>query len=257
MQLNPSTIEQVTAATNLPLAILSLAAITKLYLRRHAHPLRAWLWIGMFGGLAIAASMGIFAHGLAFDTATRKLIWYLINGALSLTVAFFVAGAVLDRWGACAAGRAFPVLLLLSAGFFSYATFWSDSFLPFIIYEGIAMLFCLAVYLAITVQRPLAGARWMVAGVGITILAAALQATPVAFRLGVTVDHNGIFHLVQLPGLLCLLVGVQIELGPKREKESNSAGVIPNASACACASAMVKIGPIAETTFCSKRIPCV
>jgi hypothetical protein len=53
----------------------------------------------------------------------------------------------------------------------------------------------------------------MVAGVGITILAAVLQATPVSFRLGVTFDHNGVFHLVQLPGLICLLTGVQFGLG--------------------------------------------
>jgi hypothetical protein len=49
------------------------------------------------------------------------------------------------------------------------------------------------------------------------------------FRLGVTFDHNGVFHLVQLPGLLCLLTGVQIGLGPKPQKESDVAGTFPNA----------------------------
>ena len=51
----------------------------------------------------------------------------------------------------------------------------------------------------------------------------------VVFRLGVTFDHNGVFHLVQLPGLLCLLTGVQIGLGPKPQKESDVAGTFPNA----------------------------
>ncbi len=230
MQLNSSTIEQVTGATNLPLAIVSVAAMTKLYFRRHAHPLRAWLWIGMFGGLAVASAVGIFAHGLALDTSARKLLWHPINGALGLTEACFIAGAVLDRWGPGAAVGTLPGLLLLSAGFFAYVSYLASSFLPFIVYEGTAMVFCLAVYLSLGVQRRLAGAGWMVAGVGITILAAALQATPVTFRLGVTFDHNGIFHLVQLPGLLCLLLlGVQIGLGPKPEKGSNPAGVCPNA----------------------------
>jgi hypothetical protein len=229
MQLNPSTIEQVTAATNLPLVISSLAAVACLWRRRDAHPLRAWLWIGMFGGLAIATGLGVFAHGLALDPAVRKLLWHPINAALGLTVACFAAGAVLDRWGPGAAVRALPVLLLLSAGFFGYATFWADSFRPFILYEGTAMLFCLTLYLTLCVQRHLAGAGWMVGGVGITILAAVLQAMPaVALRLGVTFDHNGVFHLVQLPGLLCLLTGVQIGLGPKPEKESNAAGMFPN-----------------------------
>lgn len=230
MQPNPSTVEQVTALTNLPLVLTSLAAVVCLWRRRQAHPLRAWLWIGMFGGLAIASGVGVFAHGLALDTAARKLLWHPIKGALSLAVACFAAGAVLDRLGPGAAGRALPVLLLLSAGFFGYASFVASSFLPFILYEGLAMLFCLTVYLTLTAQRRLAGAGWMVAGVGITILAAVLQAMPaVALRLGATFDHNGVFHLVQLPGLLCLLIGLQIGLGPKPERESNSKGIVAGA----------------------------
>jgi len=229
MPLNPSAIELATAATNLPLAIVCLTAVSCLFRRRPAHPVRAWLWSGMFGGLAIATGVGIFAHGLALDAAARKLIWHPINAALGLTVACFVAGAVLDRWGPAAAGRTLGVMLLLSVGFFSYVTLWSHSFLPFVLYEGMAMLFCLVVYLTLAGQRLLVGAGWMVAGVGITILAAVLQATPVTFRLGMTFDHNGIFHLVQLPGLLCLLTGVQKGLGRKPQKESNQAGMFPRA----------------------------
>jgi hypothetical protein len=230
MQLNPSTLEQVTAITNLPLVVTSLVAVACLWRRRQAHPLRAWLWVGMFGGLAIASGVGVFAHGLALDPAARKLLWYPINGALGLAVAWFTAGAVLDRWGPRAAGRALPVLLLLSVGFFGYASFVAKSFLPFILYEGLAMLFCLAVYLILCIQRRLTGAGWMVAGVGITILAAVLQAMPaVVLRLGVTFDHNGVFHLVQLSGLLCLLIGLQKGLGPKPEGESNAKGIVATA----------------------------
>jgi predicted lipid-binding transport protein (Tim44 family) len=108
MQLTPSTLEQVTALTNLPLVRTSLAAVACLWRRRQAHPLRAWLWIGMFGGLAIASGVGVFAHGLAFG-------------------------------------------------------------------------------------------------------------------------HNGVFHLVQLPGLLRLVTGLHIGLGPKLEGESNATGMFPNA----------------------------
>lgn len=230
MQTNASSIELITAVTNLPLAVVCLVAVNSHWRRRRAHPLRAGLWIGMFAGLAVATGAGMFAHGLALDVAAQKLIWHPINAALGLTVACFVAGAVLDRWGPAAARRALLAMLLLSAGFFGYATFWAKSFLPFIIYEGAAMLFCFGVYLTLTIQRRLPGAGWMLAGVGITILAAALQAMPgVAFRLGVTFDHNAVFHLVQLPGLLCLLTGVKIGLGPKPEKESHPAGILPRA----------------------------
>jgi hypothetical protein len=220
MHLNSSPTELVTAATNIPLVLTALTAATCLWRWRRAHPLRAWLWIGMFGGLVIATGLGVFAHGLALDAAAKKLIWRPLNAGLGLTVACFVAGAVLDGWGTIAARRALPVLLALSAGFFAYTTLWANSFLPFIAYEAAAMLFCLAVYVTLAARRRLAGAGWMVVGVGITILAAALQATPVAFRLGVTFDHNALFHLVQLPGLVCLLAGVQIGLGQGPQKQA-------------------------------------
>jgi hypothetical protein len=69
----------------------------------------------------------------------------------------------------------------------------------------------------------------MVAGIGITILAAVLQATPrVALPIGVTFDHNGVFHLVQLPGLLCLLTGLQIGLDSKPQAVANTKGILPS-----------------------------
>jgi hypothetical protein len=75
------------------------------------------------------------------------------------------------------------------------------------------MVFCLAVYAVLTAQaRP--GAAWMLAGVAITILAAVLQATRVVTLVpSLPLDHNGIFHLVQVPGLLCLRAGLKKSLG--------------------------------------------
>lgn len=230
MQLNASSTELVTAVTNVPLAITSLLAVGSLLHRRQGQPLRAWVWIGMFGTLAIAAGVGVFAHGLALDAAARKLLWHPINAALSLTVAGFVAGAVLDRWGPGTARDALPVVLLLSAGFLGYTALHAENFLPFILYESVAMLFCLGVYLTLTVQHGMPGAGWIVAGIGLTILAAALQATSVAVRFAVTFDHNGVFHLVQLPGLVCLLTGVQQGFGPSPVRLSNPAGTFPPAS---------------------------
>jgi hypothetical protein len=227
MQLNPSIIEQVTAVTNVPLALISLAAVARLWRRRLTNPIRTCPWIGVFGGLAIGSGVGVFAHGLDLAPTAERLLWHPINGALSLAVACFAAGAVLDRWGPRPAGRALPLLLLSSAAFFGYASFFATSFLPFVLYEGVAMLFSLVIYLTLTIQRSLAGAGWMVAGIGITILAAVLQATPaVVLQIGVTFDHNGVFHLMQLPGLLCLLTGLQMGLDSKPQAVANTKGMI-------------------------------
>jgi hypothetical protein len=212
MQLNSSATELITGITNLPLAVVALIAVNRLWHLRRTQPLRAGLWMGMFSGLAIATGLGIFAHGLALDPAARRLVWHPIYAALGLTVACFVAGAVLDRWSPSAAWRTLLLMLPVSAGFFVYATFYAKSFLPFILYEGVSMLFCLGVYLSLAVQRRLVGAGWVAAGVATTIVAASLQATSVTIQAGVSIDHNGLFHLVQLPGLICLLFGVKAGL---------------------------------------------
>jgi hypothetical protein len=218
MQLNSSPTELVTAVTNLPLAVAALIAVNRLWQVRLTQPRRAWLWMGMFSGLAIATGVGIFAHGLALETAARKLIWRPINAALGVTVACFVAGAVLDRWSPSAASRTLRWMLLVSTGFLAYATFYAKSFLPFILYETTAMLFCLGVYLSLAGTHRLAGAGWIAAGVAITIVAASLQATSMTIQVGVNIDHNGMFHLIQLPGLLCLLFGVKAGLAPRTNK---------------------------------------
>jgi hypothetical protein len=230
MPLNTLTVEQVTAITNIPLGAIATVAAVCLWNWRRSQPLKALLWAGMFASLMVASDLAMYVHGFKLEPATSKLLWHAIKAALGLTVACFAAGAVFDRWGADATRRVAPGLLALSAGFFAYATFVSQTFRPFIVYEGVAMLFCLSVYLTLTVQRRLAGAAWMVAGVGITLLAAALQTMPaVVLRLGATFDHNGVFHLVQLPGLLCLLAGLRISLAPKPERDSNARGMSPEA----------------------------
>ena len=215
MQLNTSLIELGTAVTNIPLAVTSLIAVVLLRRRRSVHTFKAWLWIGVFGSLAIAASLGVIVHGLEPQYGTDKLLWHPLNAALALMLACFAAGAVLDRWGACAARRTLPGWLFLSAGFFLYTTFMTESFLPFDIYEGIIMVFCLGIYAPLAFQSRFAGAAWMAGGVAITILAAVVQAAGLGhFTLVVAFDHNAVFHLVQLPGLVCLLIGLRQDLKP-------------------------------------------
>lgn len=215
MQPNPSVIEQVTAATNIPLAATSLIAVVLLWRWRSAHSLKAWLWIGVFGSLTIAACLGVIVHGLALDSEAKKLMWHPLNAALALTVACFAAGAVVDRWGTRAAQWTLPCWLLLSAGFLLYTTFLAESFLPFVFYEGAVMVFCLGVYATLAFHGRFAGAAWMMGGVAITILAAVFQAARLGtFTLVVEFDHNGVFHLIQLPGLICLVVGLRRDLKP-------------------------------------------
>ena len=78
------------------------------------------------------------------------------------------------------------------------------------IYEAIAMLIALTIYLQLTMQRKLGGAAFMTAGVLLTLIAAALQASKaVTFTMVWQFDHNGDFHLAQMVGVLMLVAGLR------------------------------------------------
>ena len=78
-------------------------------------------------------------------------------------------------------------------------------------YEAIAMLLALIVYgrLALLGQP---GAALLTAGVLVTLVAAAVQQTDLSVTIIWPFDHNGIFHLVQMPGLALMVLGVRRSL---------------------------------------------
>ena len=52
----------------------------------------------------------------------------------------------------------------------------------------------------------------MVAGITITILAAIVQATDITLTIIWQFDHNGIFHLLQIPGVLLIFKGLKVSV---------------------------------------------
>jgi hypothetical protein len=210
MQINPIPTEQTTALTDALLAVYSFAVVVSLWRHRSAAPLKTRLWMGVFTGLALAGALGTFFHGLELDEVGEQLLWQPLKAALGLTVACIVAAAVLDRWGQAAARRVFPGLVLLSAGFVLFASFVSEAFLGFIVYEGAAMLFCLWVYATLALRRSLPGAAWMFIGVVLTLTAAAIQTLDfISFTLVLPFNSNGAFHLLQLVALTAFWAGLR------------------------------------------------
>jgi predicted alpha/beta-hydrolase family hydrolase len=76
-----------------------------------------------------------------------------------------------------------------------------------------AMLFALAAYARLAQSGRLIGAQQMAAGVLLSILAAAIQASSSELIVfGVPFDHNGLFHIVQIAGLPLLASGLRAAL---------------------------------------------
>jgi hypothetical protein len=136
-------------------------------------------------------------------------LWQPLYLCLGLVVALFAVAAVYDGIGPEPAQRLLIPALVVGAAFYLVTLVFPGTFLVFVLYEAVAMLFALAVYARLAVRN---GAPWawlMVVGIALNIVAAAIQATGrVRFTLLVPFDHNGVFHIVQMAAILVLVTGV-------------------------------------------------
>ncbi len=203
--------EQTTAATDALLALVALGALVAvLRAGRNKDRRKATIWAWAFGLLLCASALGAVAHGFKMSQQTKDLLWQPLNLALGLTIAMFVVGVVHDAWGGAASRRILVPMIVVGVAFFGITRLIPGSFLVFVLYEAVAMLFSLVVYTVLAARKRLVGAWWMAAGILVTIVAAGIQASE-AVRVTVVweFDHNGIFHIVQVVGVAILVAGLR------------------------------------------------
>jgi hypothetical protein len=144
---------------------------------------------------------------------SNEMIWKPLNLSLGLALGLFVVGALYDLRGVETARTALPVMLVVGVLFFVITLLIPGKFIVFIIYEAVAMVFALSVYIFLF-SKAMVGAGWVVAGISVTIIAAAVQASG---KAGESIiwhfDNNGVFHLIQIPGILLVLQGLLVSLG--------------------------------------------
>jgi len=209
VSLNPVPAELTTAGTDALLAILALACVRWLWTRRSTDATRVILWVFVLGLLAVASFLGVVAHGLDLPERARFWLWQPLYLSLGLVVALFVVAAVYDGVGTGAARRILAPALVVGAGFYLVTLLFPDTFLVFVLYEAVAMLGALVLYLRLAVRGGEAWTWMMALGIALNIAAAAIQATgTVRFTVLVPFDHNGAFHLVQIVAILVLVAGV-------------------------------------------------
>lgn len=168
-----------------------------------------WTWV--FALLAFSSILGAIAHGFEMPRKANDRLWMPINLSLGLALGLFVVGALFDLSGEMIARKALPLMLAIGFSFFLITVWKPGTFLTFIAYEAIAMLFSLGVYVYLVFTSSLVGAGWMVLGILVTIVAAVVQATGKAGK-GIFwyFDNNGVFHLIQMAGMVLLWAGLQV-----------------------------------------------
>lgn len=206
--------EQMTALTDLALFVLTVALALGVSRWRGAGARdKAAIWMWVAGLLALASLLGAIAHGLEMSDRARALVWQPLNLCLGLGLGLFMAGAILDLAGRAAARKAIPPLLGVGILFYLVTRLIPGTFMTFIAYEAVALLFSLGAYGWLAANRALPGAGWMVAGVLVTIVAAVVQATGTAGTAIVSsFDNNGVFHLIQMVGIVLIALGLRLGL---------------------------------------------
>lgn len=209
MALNPVPTELTTAATDAILALLALYCIRWLGARRSADPAKVTLWILVLALLAVASLLGAVAHGFDLSADTLYLLWQPLFLSLGLVVALFVVAATYDGLGPAPARRLMIPALVAGACFYLVTLVFPDTFLVFVLYEAAAMLVALALYVRLAIATSRRWAWLMVLGIALNIAAAGIQASgTIRLNLGVPLDHNGVFHLVQMVAIVVLVAGV-------------------------------------------------
>jgi hypothetical protein len=195
--------EKTTAATDLLLALVAAAAIC--YLQRLESPevwkINTWSWAFAFIGLS--GILGAIAHGLELTEFKHR----------QLAVSIFVIGVIYDLWGLAISRRMLPWMMMIAVGFYIITRLYTGIFFVFIVYEALVLLFALVAYSWLALKGQLNGSVIMALGILISILAAGIQANKnVSVKLFVEFDHNGIFHIVQIIGMLFLVTGLRMSL---------------------------------------------
>jgi hypothetical protein len=199
-----------TAATDASLALLALVSAGYLY---RFHRLNSWkilLWCWIMLLLALGSILGVLAHGFKLTPIIHDWLWFPLYLSLALAVALFVTNAVYDGWGLSRSKWILPFVLVAGCVFSIVAQLIAGDFLIFILYEGAAMLFALGVYLWLTISRRLPGSSFITCGILLTIVAAIVQTIhTIAFTVVWQFNNNGLFHLIQMVGILFLVAGVR------------------------------------------------
>ena len=207
MELHPSVTERTTAATDLLLVVAALAGIW--YLRRATPGSTARrIWLAALAAAAAASLLGAVAHGLLLSPALREILWQPLFLLLGVVVACFATGAVADTWGASPARRLLPPMLVLAVLFYVVTRLSGGDFLVFVLFQAAGLLAALGIYVRLAL-RGRAGAGLVAAALAVSLAAGAVQADEtLSARVVWPLDHNGLYHLVQLAGLALLVAGL-------------------------------------------------
>ena len=164
------------------------------------------LWALAFAALALAAALGGTWHGFAptFAAIAVLLVWKAT--LLSVGIASFgmLAGSAIST----TAGSARKSLLVIAAVKLAIYSGWMvghSEYIYVIADTGTALVLVAALHLWSAARDR--ASRWILTGVGVSVLAAGAQAS--GFALHRHFNHNDLYHVIQIAAMILFYAGAK------------------------------------------------
>lgn len=198
-----------------PMTLLTdylMAAVTgwlawRLFRSRDSQAARSY-WTLAFATTALAAGLGGSYHGFAnaLDESVLVLLWKFTVLAIGIGSFGMWAGSAT----AVTAGNPRGLWLALAAAELALYAWWiltHDDFIYVIADTGIAMAVVAALHGWSAARGRDRASLWMLGGVGVSLLAAAVQAG--GFALHRNFNHNDLYHVIQIAAMPLFYTGAR------------------------------------------------
>jgi len=197
--------EPATLLTDYVLAGVTAWLDWSLFRAREGQRARA-LWALAFAALALAAALGGTWHGFApsFAAIAVVLVWKATVLCVGVGSFGMLAGSAMST----TAGNARKALLAVAAAKLAVYSAWMvghSEYIYVIADTGAALILVAALHLRSAARDR--ASRWILAGVGVSVLAAGVQAS--GFALHRNFNHNDLYHVIQIVAMILFYAGAR------------------------------------------------
>ncbi len=209
--------EQTTSVTDLFLALVCIVFFILFFVQFYKTKNSLYFFWSLIFVLLFAASFfGAVLHGFFLSGDIKNLIWIPIKLFIAISISLFASTSYCDMRN-CRLKGSLAVLFILTAVCFYTIDLYRDSrYFILVSFELAALMFSGAVYLYLSIKRKSLKSIFMILGILITMIASLIQYSGnLSFSFLWEFDHNGIYHLVQIPGLFMFFLGVKFPMERK------------------------------------------
>jgi uncharacterized protein DUF6962 len=200
--------EPMTVLTDYALAGVTGGLALALYRSREGRRSRS-LWTLAFAALALAAFLGGTWHGFAPRLPESAVILVWKGTVLSVGLASFgmLAGSAAAAAPSTGIEKALLAVAAAKLALYSAWMLFHSEYIYVIADTGIALAAVAALHAWSALRRRDSASPWVLAGVGASFFAAAVQAS--GFDLHRHFNHNDLYHVIQIGAMLLFHAGAR------------------------------------------------